>query len=117
MRYSVKVHAGSRVEKVVFLGEGYMEASREGYGGASGEVNDFNGGEVSGKVSGFSGSSGNAGDFDFEIWTRAKAHDGEANEAVVAAISKYFHVAKSLIKIVSGVTSKSKIIEIIDSEK
>ena len=45
--------------------------------------------------------------------TRAKAHDGEANEAVVKILSKHFHVGKTCIQIVSGATSKHKIVEVI----
>lgn len=49
-----------------------------------------------------------------EIWTRAKAHDNEANEKVIEMISKYLRVGKSKVKIVRGATSKNKIIEIFD---
>lgn len=47
-----------------------------------------------------------------EIWTRAKAHDNEANEKVVEIIAKYFRVSKSDVKIVNGARNKNKIIEI-----
>lgn len=46
------------------------------------------------------------------VRTRAKAHDNEANKAVVKLLSKYFDVGKTKIKIVRGETSKHKIIEI-----
>ena len=46
------------------------------------------------------------------VRTRAKAHDNEANKAVIKLLSKYFDVGKTKIKIVRGETSKHKIIEI-----
>lgn len=46
------------------------------------------------------------------VRTHAKAHDGEANKAVIEALAKHFGVAKTSIKIVSGEKSKHKIIEI-----
>ena len=46
------------------------------------------------------------------IKTTARAHDGEANKAVVEILAKYFHVGKTKIKIVSGEKSKKKIIEV-----
>ena len=47
-----------------------------------------------------------------EIWTRAKAHDNEANEKVVEIIAKEFSVGKSKVKIIRGGTNKNKIVEI-----
>ena len=46
------------------------------------------------------------------VRTHVKAHDGEANKAVIGALAKHFGVAKTSIKIVSGEKSKHKIIEI-----
>lgn len=43
--------------------------------------------------------------------TKAPA-DNEANEQLVKLLGKYFHIAPSLIRIVSGVTSRKKIIEL-----
>ena len=40
------------------------------------------------------------------------ANDGRANEAVIAALAKYFEVKKSAILLVSGTKSKIKIFEI-----
>ncbi len=45
------------------------------------------------------------------ICTHAKAHDGEANKAVIKALSERFDVAKSTITIISGEKSKHKIVE------
>lgn len=72
MKISVKVHPGSKVEKV-----------------------ENSGGKI-------------------EIWTRAKAHDGEANRAVVEILNKKLGVAKTRIRVVSGGKSKEKIVEIED---
>ena len=46
------------------------------------------------------------------VRTTARAHDGEANRAVVQILSKYFKVGKTRVNIVSGEKSKRKIIEI-----
>lgn len=45
------------------------------------------------------------------IYLRAKAHDGEANDALIKLLSKYYKVPKTSIKIIRGTKSKSKIIE------
>ena len=45
------------------------------------------------------------------IYLRAKAHDGEANDALIRLLSKYYRVPKTSIKIIRGAKSKSKIIE------
>lgn len=47
------------------------------------------------------------------IRTRKKAHDGEANTAVVEMLSEYFNTAKTNITILKGQTSRHKIIEIV----
>lgn len=46
------------------------------------------------------------------VYLRAKAHDGEANEALIKALSKHFKVAKTTITIVRGAKSRQKIVEI-----
>ena len=48
---------------------------------------------------------------EFIVYLRAKAHDGEANEALVKLLSKHFKVPKTTIKIIRGAKSKNKIIE------
>ncbi|KKQ57258.1 MAG: hypothetical protein US74_C0006G0042 [Parcubacteria group bacterium GW2011_GWA2_38_13] len=40
--------------------------------------------------------------------------DGEANDALIKMLAKYYSIPKNSIKIVSGKTSKNKIIEISD---
>jgi len=46
------------------------------------------------------------------IRTTKRAHDGEANEAIIKILSKHFHVAKNSIKILRGQTSRIKLVEI-----
>ena len=41
----------------------------------------------------------------------ARAHDGEANKALIELVAKEFHVAKSQISIKSGAKSRQKILE------
>lgn len=45
------------------------------------------------------------------VYIRAKAHDGEANEALIKTLAKYFNVPKTSLRIVRGATSRHKIIE------
>lgn len=47
---------------------------------------------------------------------RAKAQEGKANEAVVKAVAKFLRVPKSQVKIVSGLSSRTKILEVPGSE-
>ena len=46
------------------------------------------------------------------VYLRAKAHDGEANDALIKLLSKHFKIAKTNIKIVRGHKSRTKIIEL-----
>ena len=47
------------------------------------------------------------------VAVHARAHDGEANEAVREAIANYMGVAKSYVTIVRGEKSKIKTIEVL----
>ena len=47
------------------------------------------------------------------VRTRKKAHDGEANTAIIKLFSQYFDVPKTRITIKSGAKSKHKTIEIV----
>ena len=49
----------------------------------------------------------------FTVYVREKAHDNEANEAVVKCLAKYFGVAKSCVILVGGGKSKRKKFEIV----
>lgn len=46
------------------------------------------------------------------VYLRAKPHDGEANAALLKALSKYFSVPKTSITIVRGQKSRVKIIDL-----
>lgn len=47
------------------------------------------------------------------VYVRELAVDGQANEAVVKLLAKYYHVSKTCIKIIHGAKSRRKIIDII----
>jgi uncharacterized protein len=51
-------------------------------------------------------------DKSLKIKLTAAPVDGEANKKLIALLAEHFDVAKSKIKIVSGLTSKNKIVEI-----
>lgn len=44
---------------------------------------------------------------------RAKPIDGEANRALIEALSEFFDVAKSQVNILHGHTSREKVVEIV----
>ena len=50
-------------------------------------------------------------DGNYVAFLHARAHDGEANKALIELVSKYFHVAKSTVVIKSGAKSREKILE------
>lgn len=50
-------------------------------------------------------------DNEYIIYLRAKPHDGEANDALIKLLSKYFDVPKTTINIIQGSKSRTKIIE------
>lgn len=52
-------------------------------------------------------------DGSLKIKMTAAPIDGEANEVLIKILSKHFNVAKSQIKIKSGLTSRNKIVEIL----
>ena len=45
------------------------------------------------------------------VYLHARAHDGEANTALIAVLAKYFKIPKTSIKIVQGAHSRRKVIE------
>lgn len=51
------------------------------------------------------------GDHEYIAYLRARAHDGEANLALIKLISDFFDVPKTSITIKSGLTSRTKLIE------
>ena len=55
---------------------------------------------------------GEMADGTLKIKLTAPPVDGKANEALIKLLAEHFSVTKSKIRIVSGATSKNKIIEI-----
>ena len=49
----------------------------------------------------------------FSVFVNAMPVDGRANLAVVRALADYFDVAPSNVQIISGMTSKQKVVEIL----
>jgi uncharacterized protein len=49
---------------------------------------------------------------DYVVRVKAMPHEGKANEAVIALVARHFKVPKSVVTIVTGLTSRNKIIEI-----
>ena len=47
------------------------------------------------------------------VYLHARAHDGEANMALIKALSDYYGVSKSCIEILRGQKSHQKLVEII----
>lgn len=47
-----------------------------------------------------------------KVWVNAKPIQGQANEAVVEILAKYFGVKKRHIKLLHGQTSRDKVFEI-----
>ena len=48
----------------------------------------------------------------FEIWVREKPIQGQANRAVINALSDYFKVPRENIKLIKGFKQRSKIFKI-----
>ncbi len=51
-------------------------------------------------------------DGEYLIRVRAPAKENKANEAAIAALSRFFSVSKTKVKFVSGSTSRNKIFDI-----
>lgn len=52
-------------------------------------------------------------DTNFNVWVKEPPEKGRANRAVLKALVDYFSTSPANIKIISGSTSKLKVIEII----
>jgi len=50
------------------------------------------------------------------VSVRARAQEGKANEAVVKAVAKFLRVPKTSVRIVSGLSSRTKMLEVPGSE-
>jgi uncharacterized protein YggU (UPF0235/DUF167 family) len=48
---------------------------------------------------------------EYEVWVHEPADKGRANAAVIEVLAEYLDIPKSRLKIVSGLTSKNKIID------
>ncbi len=53
-------------------------------------------------------------DGSYHLSVSAPARDGRANEAMIEALSEFFSLPKSTIRIVTGLHGKKKIIDILD---
>lgn len=53
-----------------------------------------------------------SGDAELTVFLHARAHDGEANKALIEALAEYFGVAKSGITIVRGAKARRKVVEV-----
>ena len=49
---------------------------------------------------------------EYLVYLHARAHDGEANSALVCLLANYFKIPKTTIKIKSGISSHTKRIEL-----
>ena len=49
----------------------------------------------------------------FKVWVKESPVDGKANLALMKALAGYFDIAPSRIEIVSGHSSKKKVVEMI----
>ncbi|HLD28665.1 MAG TPA: DUF167 domain-containing protein [Patescibacteria group bacterium] len=49
-------------------------------------------------------------DNNYKVWLTAKPVDDKANNALISLLSKHFKVARSLIVIKSGKTTKTKVV-------
>ena len=49
---------------------------------------------------------------EFMVWVKEPPAEGRANQAVIRALADYFNVASQDIRILSGKTSRHKIVEI-----
>lgn len=52
------------------------------------------------------------GENELTVYLRAKAHDGEANDALIKLLAKHFDVPKTTIRITRGSKSKIKVVEL-----
>jgi len=48
------------------------------------------------------------------VSVRARAQEGKANEAVVKAVAGFYHVPKSRVRILTGLSSRTKTLEVPD---
>ncbi len=46
------------------------------------------------------------------VYLHARAHDGEANAALIKVLAEYYGVSKGQVGIIKGIKSKQKLVEI-----
>jgi len=51
----------------------------------------------------------------FIVKVKGPPHEGKANQAVVKLLAEHFGIPKSQVRIVSGFTSKNKVVDIVES--
>jgi hypothetical protein len=51
-------------------------------------------------------------DGSLKVWLKVEAREGKANKALIELLADYYGVSKSLVRIVSGLKIKNKIVEI-----
>lgn len=51
-------------------------------------------------------------DANFKVWVKEPPEKGRANQAVLKVLAEYFNANRSEINIVSGQTSRKKVVEI-----
>ena len=56
------------------------------------------------------------GEGEFVAYLKARAHDGEANKALVELLSREFKVAKTTVVIKRGAATREKLVEIIEQK-
>ncbi len=50
---------------------------------------------------------------ELEIWIKKQAVEGKANKKITELLADYYHIPKSHIRLVKGMTSKRKVFELI----
>lgn len=51
-------------------------------------------------------------DTNFKVWVKEAPEKGRANQSVLRVLAEYFSVSRSEIIIISGLTSRKKVVEI-----
>jgi uncharacterized protein len=54
---------------------------------------------------------------EYKVWVTPAPFDGEANKKIIKIIAQYFDVPKSFVRILSGINSRRKMIEILGHGK
>lgn len=53
-------------------------------------------------------------DGSIKVWVKGKPVEGEANKTLINLLAKYYKTTKSKVRIVAGLKSRNKVVEIID---